>query len=278
MKEDLKKEILKYSSAAAAVLAGTGVNAQYQYTNIPDTTINTNNGFYNLDLDQDGLMDFTLTQYVDTGVTGTTNAVLIQPYTGTVHRIAGKQVNQYNYPYNMQAAEILDGTTNFNGAGGQFTTGYLTFVVDGQSYPNSNWVGPVSDGYLGLQLWKSGLPYFGWARLAIGDSSESFTVKDFSVNLTVDSAIVVGAELIGEVENTLGRVTFIQNDGRILFTKPSSIEELNIRLLDINGKMLQEVAFRDEKMEMFLGEIPSAVYIIEMHAKAMVRTEKIFIY
>jgi len=278
MNKDLKKEILKYTSAAAAVIAGTSANAQYQYTNIPDTTINVNNGFYNLDLDQDGNPDFTITQYVDTGALGKTDAVIIQPYTGTIHRIAGKQVNQYNYPYNMQAAEVLDGTAKFNGAGGQFTTGYLTFVVDGQAYPNSNWVGPISDGYLGLQLWKSGLPYFGWARLAIGDSSESFTVKDFAVNLTADSAIVVGAELIGQIENTLGQVSFLQSDGRILFTKPSSIEELNIRLLDVNGRMIQEIAFRDEKTEMFLGELPSALYIIEMHSKGMARTEKIFIY
>ena len=278
MNNDLKKEILKYTSAAAAVIASTSAHAQYQYTNIADTTIDINTNFYNLDLDQDGTIDFTITQYVDTGAMGKTNAVLIQPYTGTIHRIAGKKENTYNYPFNMQAAAVLDGTTEFNGAGGQFTTGYLTFVVDGQAYPNSNWVGPVSDGYLGLQLWKNSVPYFGWARLSIGDSSKSFTVKDFAVNLTVDSAIVIGAELLGEIENTLGQVKFVQNNGRILFTKPSSIEELNIRLLDMNGKMLQEISFRDEKTELFIGELPSAVYIVEMFSKGMIRSEKIFVY
>jgi hypothetical protein len=278
MNKDLKKEILKYTSAAAAVIAGTSANAQYQYTNIPDTTINTNNGFYNLDLDQDGNMDFTITQYVDTGANAMTNAVIIQPYTGTVHRIAGEKFNQYNYPYNMAAATVLDGTTEFNGAGGQFTTGYLTFVVDGQSYPNSNWVGPVSDGYLGLTLWNAGVPYYGWARLAIGDSSESFTVKDFAVNLTIDSAIVVGAELLGQIENELGAVTFRVTDGSINFNKPASIEQLDVRLLDLHGHILSELAFRDEHAELVLNELPAAVYLVEMRSKDMVRTEKIFIY
>lgn len=278
MNKDLKKEILKYTSAAAAVIAGTSAHAQYKYTNIADTTINVNNGFYNLDLDQDGNPDFTLTQYVDTGAAGNTNIVMIQPYTGTIHRIAGEKFNQYNYPYNMAAATVLDGTTEFNGAGGQFTTGYLTFVVDGQSYPNSNWVGPVSDGYLGLTLWNAGLPYYGWARLEIGDSSQSFTVKDFAVNLTVDSAIVIGAELLGQLENELGAVTFRVIDGSITFNKPASIEALNVRLLDINGRMIAELDMRDEHAEMALNQLPQAVYIVQMSSEALMRTEKIFIY
>ncbi len=278
MSNDLKKEIAKYTAAAAAVIAGTQANAQHVYTNIADTTINTNNGFYNLDLDQDGNPDFTITQYVDTGANENTNAIMIQPYTGTLNRVAGEKVNQYNYPFNMLATTVLDGNTEFNGIGGQFTTGYMAFVVDGQSYPNSNWIGPISDGYLGLQLWKSGLPYYGWARLEIGDSSQSFTVKDFAVNLEVDSAIVIGSELIGQLENKLSQVTFRVADGSILFSKPASIEALNVRLLDINGRMIAELDMRDEHAEMALNQLPQAVYIIQMSSEALLRTEKIFMY
>lgn len=278
MKKDLKKEILKYTSAAAAVLGGTAANGQYQYTDIPDTTINTNNGFYNLDLDQDGNMDFTITQYVDTGALGSTNAVLIQPYTNTINFIAGEQISQYNYPFNLQAGAVIDGSTPWNGAGGQFTTGYMAFVVDGQSYPNSNWVGPTEDGYLGLTIWKNNLPHYGWARLDVGDSSESFTVKDFSVNLTVDSSIVVGAELLGEMENLLEGVSFYVADGKIIFNKPASIEELHFRLLDLSGKMIQEADVREERAEIALKELPSSVYILEMQSDALVRSEKLFIY
>ena len=278
MKNDLKKELLKYSSAAAAVLAVNHAEAQYQYTNIPDTTVATNNGVYNLDLDQDGNPDFTLTQYVDTGAFGNTNAVMITPYTATINRVAGEQKGQYNYPFNLQAATIVGSNTDMNGCGGKFTNGYMAFVVDGQAYPNSNWIGPLTNGYLGLQLWKGLDRHYGWARLDIGDSSKSFTLLDFAVNLTADSSIIVGFELLGEVENMLNGVNIAVSDDYLELTKPATISQLNWRLLDATGKLLKEGTMLDPRAAINIAGIPASLYILELEGNGLVRREKLMLF
>jgi len=278
MKNDLKKELLKYSSAAAAVLAVNHAEAQYQYTNIPDTTINVNNGFFNLDLDQDGNPAFTIHKYVDTGAPGNTNAVFITPYTATINRVAGEQKGQYNYPFNLEAATIVGPTTDMDGCGGQFTNGYMAFVVDGQAYPNSNWIGPLTNGYLGLQLWKGAVRHYGWARLDIGDSSRSFTLLDFSVNLTPDSSIVVGYELLGELENLLEGVRIGVSDDYLELTKPATITQLNWRLLDATGKLLNEGALLDPKAVINISSLPASLYILEMEGNGLVRREKLMLF
>lgn len=275
MKKDLKKELLRYSSAAAALLGATEMNAQYQYTDIPDTTIDYNNGFYNLDLDQDGQMDFTIRQYVDTGAAGNTNAVLIQPYTNTINRIAGEKQGQYNYPFNLAAATVVDNSTEWDGAGGQFTTGYMAFVVDGQAYPNSNWIGPLTDGYLGLQLWKPTGLYYGWARLNISEDSKSFTVLDFSVNLTADSSIVVGSELLGQIENVLNAVNIAVLPGELVINHSRIDQKVTFRLIDLSGRLLHTGTTEGNETRINIAEFPNALYILEMESNGLVRREKL---
>jgi hypothetical protein len=278
MNKDLKKELLKYSGAAAALLGTGQVQAQYQYTDIPDTTVDYNNGFYNLDIDQDGQMDFTLTQYVDTGASGNTNAVLIQPYTNTINRVAGDRENNLNYPLNLVAATVIDASTNWEGVGGQFTTGYMAFEVGGTTYPNSNWIGPVENGFLGLELRKNGLPYYGWARLDIGEDSKSFTVKDFSINLTVDSAHVAGAELLSEIENLLERVKILVDDERISVVRHQANAPMTIRLIDLSGQLLRELSITDQEGTVDIAELPPAIYVLELYQDDMIRREKLLIH
>ena len=278
MNKELKKELLKYTSAAAAVLTGTTAQGQYQYTDIPDTTINTNAGVYNLDLDQDGSMDFRLIQYVDTGAVGNTDAILIQPYDSAVGYVNGNLVNQYNYPFKLQAATVLDQNRNWNGMGGQHSTGYLAFKVDGQSYPNSNWVGPVEDGYLGLVILKGFQAYYGWCRLNVGADSKSFTVKDFAINLTADSSIIVGYELLGDFENALQSVGFDVQGNRIEFRFNQFNEDMTVRLYDMAGREMKEAVLDPQNQIFNIGQLPQAIYILEMESKGLVRREKVLVY
>ena len=278
MNKELKKELLKYTSAAAAVLTGTTAQGQFQYTDIPDTTVDYNAGYYDLDLDQDGSMDFRLVQYVDTGAAGNTDAVLIQPYTGVAGYVNGNQVNNYNYPFKLQASTILDVNANWNGMGGQHQTGYLAFSVDGQSYPNSNWVGPVEDGYLGLVILNGLEAHYGWCRLDIGADNKSFTVKDFAINLTPDSSIVVGYELIGEFENAMQSISFHVQDNRVQFRFNQFQDELNVRLMDIAGREMKAATLRPEDQTFYIGQLPRAIYILEMESNGLVRREKVLVY
>jgi hypothetical protein len=194
------------------------------------------------------------------------------------NRVVGEKVGQYNYPFNLQAATLVGVDSEWEGAGGQFNTGYLAFEVDGQAYPNSNWVGPIQDGYLGLQIWKNNKKHYGWARLDIADSSDAFTLKDFAVNLTPDSAIVVGFELLGEVENLLEQVGIAVHASGIELSKPAEIRELRFTLRDSNGKLLHKGTLIDSIAIITTEGLPVGIYILELGTAVLSRTEKLFIY
>ena len=49
MKKDLKSKLVKYSAVAGAAVTVSAEKAQVQYTDINDTTVSTNGGFYDLD-------------------------------------------------------------------------------------------------------------------------------------------------------------------------------------------------------------------------------------
>ena len=154
----------------------------------------------------------------------------------------------------------------------------IAFVVDGQAYPNSNWIGPLTNGYLGLQLWKGLDRHYGWARLDIGDSSKSFTLLDFAVNLTADSSIIVGFELLGEVENMLNGVNIAVSDDYLELTKPATISQLNWRLLDTTGKLLKEGTMLDPRAAINIAGIPASLYILELEGNGIVRREKLMLF
>jgi hypothetical protein len=277
MNDELKKDILKYSSAAAAVISGPLLNAQFQYTDIADTVINTNNGFYNLDLDQDGTVDFRITQYVDTGVAGNTSAIIIQPYGTAQNKVVGRKIGVYNYAFNLQAATTIDVNSEWDGIGGTFNTGYMAFVTNGQSYPNSNWVGPLIDGYLGLQIVKNNQRHFGWARLDIGVGSESFIVKDFSVNLTPDSAMIAGYELLHTADHILDQVRLDVENGFLTIYKPNHIAGLNLRIIDILGRECHKQAILEENTTASFQLAKQTLYVVELEFNGVVKTEKIFL-
>lgn len=278
MNEDIKKELLKYTAAATALLGSQLANGQFQYTNIPDSTINTNNGFFDLDLDQDGTPDFRIRQYLDTGVAKTTTAIQIQPAVGSTNRVAGISFANFNYPFNVEAATMIDSATQWNGVGGNLNNGYMAFVVNGQAnYPNSNWIGPLIDGYLGLEITKNGQKHYGWARLDVGDSSRSFTVKDFSINLTPDSAMIVGYELLQVLEGDLSRVSFYFDNNQLHIQKPDGNNPLHVYVIDISGRLIFEAKAIEEQSTFNIGHLPSALYIIQLEQKGLLRSEKIFV-
>ena len=70
MKDKNKEESLKYLGAIGGLLAAYGADAQITYVDVADTTLNTNNAEWRLNIDEDtlGVIDYRFIQYVDTSV------------------------------------------------------------------------------------------------------------------------------------------------------------------------------------------------------------------
>lgn len=197
-----KKKLQNYFATAAALAAGTAAHGQYQYTDIVDTTFS--DASFDIDLDGDTIVDFTIEHVLAGGQQGNVNALLIQPGDSLEgNLVMGAPTNNFHYVDRVLPGTVIDASQTFDGIGGNFSVGYLAFEVDGVAYPNSNWAGPKTDGYLGLRIVKNDTAHYGWLRMDVADSTKSVTIKDWSFNTTPDSNHVAGFELLSIAETVL---------------------------------------------------------------------------
>lgn len=158
---DKSKKISSYLGAAAAVLGANSAQAQLLYTDIDDTTVV--DGIFELDLDGDTIVDFTIEHVLNGGQLGNVTSILLRPGDSIEGNLAlGAAANSFNYVANAVPGTVLNPSAGFSGINSSLKVGYMAFLVDGVAYPNSNWAGPVTDGYLGLRILKDDSACFGW--------------------------------------------------------------------------------------------------------------------
>lgn len=276
MKKDLKSKLVKYSAVAGAAVTVSAANAQVQYTDINDTTVSTNGGFYDLDLNQDGTPDFRLTQIIDSGLTENVNAVLISPFDSIYNKVIGESINGFNYPANVTPGTIINQYESFQGIGGSEVTGYLAFEVDGISYPNSNWVGPTTNGFLGMQVRIGDSLHFAWARLDVSLGSTSFTVKDFAVELTPGDSIISAGNLLNIAQNVFDNSAIIANNKTLKIVLNNDLTDVELVLLDLQGRVLRKEDLHATSI-FDLSDLAQGVYLVHLQHKGVIRTEKIVV-
>jgi hypothetical protein len=277
MKKDLKSKLVRYSAVAGAAATVSAANGQVLYTDINDTTISTNGGFYDIDLNQDGNPNFRITQILDSGITGNVNAVLISPFDSLYDRVIGESINGFNYPANVTPGTIINQYESFQGIGGSETTGYMAFTVDDTiSYPNSNWVGPTTNGFLGMQVRIGDSLHFAWARIDVSDSSNSFTVKDFAVELTAGDSILAAGNLLNIAQNVFDNTAIIAHNKTLKIVLNNDLRDVDLMLLDLQGRVLREEDLNTTSI-FDLSDLAEGVYLVHLKHKGVIRTEKIFV-
>lgn len=277
MKEDLKKKLKKYLAVSGAVASGAAAQAQEVYHNIPDTTINTHGGYYDLDLNQDGTANFRIRLLRDSGPDSNLNAITITPLGQLTNRVAGQRANGYGYPARLSPGMAIHPNTPFQGLGQNDTTGFMAFEVGGGGgYPNSNWVGPVTDGYLGLSIRVSDSVYFGWARLDVDSGSGSFTVKDFAHTTRHNDTIRAGSTFIKVSENTLTHVDIrvSENTLNVRFEKHRTG---TAEVYDLSGRKHISARLENGFFEKDLSYLSSGMYIVRIEMDGKARAEKFII-
>jgi hypothetical protein len=183
------------------------VSAQIVYTDIkPDVTTS---GTYNLDLNNDGTIDFVITHTSKT-------------VNGSKKCKGQTAINQYINITPLDHNEVLDTAANvrkmpanktIDASASSWKNTSNQLMISSESkctlfcwwdcyyvmLPTSNgeWYPHAEDGFLGLKIVNGGHSYFGWARLSISDNDSGFTVKDYAFNSTADKAIIAGAKVTG---------------------------------------------------------------------------------
>jgi len=173
--------------------------AQIVYTDVnPDQTFNSNTS-YNLDLNNDGTIDFTLT----TGAYSTLPSGC-QGYACLCHN-TGANVSIYPLSdsvainggaLDMNLNDTIGGSLPYSNHQPSLTLRAGSGNCTSFSSYSGNWTAP---GYLGLKLIADGQIYYGWVHLSVSVGHggynycyASFTLMDYAYNSIPDQLILAG--------------------------------------------------------------------------------------
>lgn len=273
MEKSDSKRLSQYMATAAALLGGTAAQAQYQYTDISDTTIV--DGIFELDLDGDTIVDFTIEHVLGGGQLGNVNAVLLHPGDSIEGNLAmGAGQNGFSYVEKVLPGTTIDASQSWSGINSSTDAGYMAFHVDGVAYPNSNWAGPLTDGYLGLRIVKNDTACYGWARIDVEDSAKSFTIKDWSFNPAKDSTHTAGFELLDVMETVLRSMKVFQTEGclNVALENPQGIS-----VFDATGKLIVASSKTDQTHRFSTELWSSGMYIVRIEGDNWYHNLKVWI-
>ncbi|KAB2814868.1 hypothetical protein [Phaeocystidibacter luteus] len=274
--KDQNKKLQQYTALATTVLGAGVANGQIVYTDIADTTIDTHKGYYDLDMDNDGSPDFRIQQYLDTGSTGLIDAIMVTPFDSLYGRTMGELENGFSYPFRLVPGDSIGLSSEWQGNTDE-QRGYLVFQYNGTPYPNSNWKGPVNNGYLGLRIFKNTGFHFGWVRLDIAADNRSFIVKDFAYNSTGNEGMLAAEPTISIVERMLEDLTVGQSGTTLYLEKPESYGAIELRVLSMDGREMLTDTWVDTYQELSVSELRNQAILVEFTYRGVRHTKKILL-
>jgi hypothetical protein len=209
-----EKDLLKRIVAAIIIMMFSMAtsNAQIIYTDIiPDTTINTNNGVYHLDLNNDGITDFNINYYA-TAVTGSCGSSPTNP-TNLLISVTPQGANEVGRsvlsfmpsPSALSLNAPIDSATfTWLNTGNQLMSNrnWICWGGSPMSPAPSYWLAqnfghwtststPVNK-YLPLRLHVGSQKYYGWIHLNVAMLTASFTAQDYAYNTIPEQPILAG--------------------------------------------------------------------------------------
>ncbi len=253
-KTTLAKKLRQYSAITAPLLAGaTMTSGQVIYTDIePDVTLTLGSG-YELDLNNDGEVDFKLK--VSTYGTNWYRAC-IAPYpfyTTNQNAFAGYKTTFGNglvlgYASAFSMGQSIDANADFKvlndllfsyNGNMYFVYAALLSTYAGATY--GQWSGGAIDRYLALRITHMGsMTHYGWARCAVKEDAKELTIKDYAYEATPDQGIQAGIVIgLSEAPQKTfrifafeGVVHIVATDDRLDGTQISIVNTLGQTIVD----------------------------------------------
>jgi hypothetical protein len=229
-----------YAALALVIASATSAWAQYVYIDFSDTTVSVNQGFADVDFNQDSIADLRFTLLRDTGTTGLISAVLVSPLDSARIQVVGQQRGAYYYPNRLAVGDSISRSSSlWQGTSPSAYYGYLDYRFNGQHDPYAQWQAPYSDGFLGLRRNVNDTVINGWVRLEIAADGKSFTLKDAGYQAADDSVMFAGHVWIGlDADRDLKGYTWRQHSDRLEVLRPAGQSPHSFGVVDALGRLV----------------------------------------
>ena len=199
-KDSFEKKLAGYVAMATAYLAAHPVdaNAQIHYTDVnPDLVIE--NSFFNLDLNNDGVVDFKLVNSHGEQTNSSTSFFSHSAWRNAEINVLNINDNVLDYSscpvYPLNFGQFINNADQF-GQGGALADNFSQsgWSGTGGGYSMSLVSGcfNTTEKYIGLRLKLNNNFYYGWARVSLNAPFNTIVLKDYAVNLTPNAQIQAG--------------------------------------------------------------------------------------
>ena len=265
-------------------------NAQIVYTDIiPDTTL-SNPGTYDLDINNDGQIDFTFYGYHFTlncacgsGITDTSTlsptslSWVSDTINGQSAKLnSGDLINASSPLWTNAPSQILFfkggacSSRSCSPLGGFYFSGT----------PLGTWSN-VADKYLALKIQVSGSIYYGWARLDVDSLGFPITIKDYAYNPIPDSAILAGQTITGITKIfPSSSIALYPNPAtnQLTIALGSNNKKAGVTITDITGKIIYTAIAREtQKIEVNTKDFTEGIYVVQIQAADFIGTKKLVV-
>ncbi len=288
-KNTIEKLLKRYTGAATLLLGAQAANAQVTWFDIADTTLDKNGAFYDLDLDTNGIVDFRITQFVDSSSIKI-NGAQIETFGTAGNQVLGLDYANYNYPFRLNAGDTIEPGKTFKGVGQKSVDryiGYLGLEINGTNYPNSQFVDKtngVTDGFIGLRFRSTRndtiRTYFGWVRVDVSADLKSVTIKDFAYEQEENTGIKAaeGSPLSVATPNILAG-SLVQKGSLLEITLPEGgVQQAQLQVMDLSRKLLLEHEVSSAKSSLSLADLPKGVLVARLRYLGHSYSQKVVSY
>ena len=284
----MKKNLLKRISAfiVTAMLFSVCANAQIVYTDVnPDTTVTCSTTpcakSYNLDLNNDGTVDFTLyTSRYNDPCFNTKQEVYIssQSGNGTVTLM-------------MNANDTIGSNLAFSASNGilRSVSSPSSLVWNNCISSSGNWTSGT-DHYLGLQIAVGSNTCYGWVLLNVALSQPGrghpgfvyFRVKDYAYNTIPNQPILAGqTTATGIIENSFAAsINLYPNPAtnHLTIALGSNNKKVGVTITDITGKIIYTTTATDiQKLEVNTADFATGIYVVQIQTADFIATKKLVV-
>jgi len=282
MKDKKQKESLKYLGAIGGLLAAGAAHGQIKYVDIADTTLNTNNAFWDLDIDEDtlGVVDYRFIQYVDTSIFNV-SGTFIQARGNAGNSVMGLDYGNYAYPFNLSPGDSIGPGKPFKGAGGSNALGQLALVINDTGHVNDKFQGALN-GLIGLrfraEVNDTAREFFGWMRVDVAADYKSITIKDYAYQEQYGVGITAGegSGWIGSPEFQEPLLQIQQLDQQLMFEIQNS--EGSLEILSLAGAILHSEHFEKGQHSFNLDQLDNGLFIARLRSQGLEQSIRIVVY
>ena len=262
---------LKAYSLFAASATGLSVNAQIIYTDI-DPDEHYGEGYasetFDLDLDHEGFSDFNLTArhmfnsvggYSSTTWNINTIFLYVEPGNGVI-------VSSYDGGFKLPAPLEFGELINYSGDW-KYTVHQKLARSSYQEFPfellstTGLWLGGLSDKYLGLKIEIDSITHYGWIRLDVDSTNNSFIVKDYAYNTTPNEGIYAG-ELVSNIQESISDYEIYYAYPEIHFILPIENQNLNIEILNLSGEIIYSKNLTTNRID--VSDFIPGIYFVKL--------------